>query len=938
VQQSIYHLIACALPVAIVLGVRHHRVARPLPWLLIAAGTALTAAGDFVYDGYGWFNAAAVPFPSGADGLYLVGYVVSIVGVCVLTARATRGLSRWLIDTLILGLAGSTLLFVTLIAPEFDQAGSGLARLVACAYPVMDVLLLLAIVPLAFARVRNQALGCLVAFGIITLYGDVIYGVEVLRGIYTVGGWVDTIWPLANVALMIGVLSPALATADEPIKESRDDWVRLALLAISLVVVLCIMGASKPGWDDSFVVVVLLAATTTVLVLVRAALIYAELRSASGSLERERLRVEAMERVQNAVASTDLDLDRALGIVCSETVALVGGTAATVLIQADGLSVRASAGDGRPDRGSAVGPESLAALAIAQDELVICRDTESEPNDRELSRALGLRSLMASPIHFGGAPNGALVVMSPQVDAFDTRDERTLQLMSSLASVAASRSSEFAARTALAQIVDSSDDAIVAQTLDGDVVSWNAGAERMYGFSAHEMIGRRVDPIVPEDVHNEVVDYRERVAQGASIAPFETERLTKDARRFAVSLGISPVRDGRGRVVGLSTIARDISARKELEHQLYQAQKMEAVGRLAGGIAHDFNNLLLAIQGYGSMLLERVTGDATSAKYARQVLEAAERSAELTQQLLAYSRKQVLSPTVVDVNDVADEIRRLVERMIGEDIEIDARLDPDAGHVLVDRARLGQVIMNLCVNARDAMPNGGRLTIETASVDSASVRLTVTDTGCGMDEATRDKIFEPFFTTKAVGEGTGLGLATADGTVTQSGGHITVDTAVGRGTSISVFLPQCAFVPDRAADAVDPYAGRGLGERILVVEDQTQVRAVLAELLERAGYAVTAVSDAEEALAAGGDFDLLLTDIVMPGISGVELAERMRADHPELRIVFTSGYAGDRLEGALEQIDATFLQKPYQGDELRTAIRLSLDGRTTGSQEHVTVR
>jgi CheY-like chemotaxis protein len=320
------------------------------------------------------------------------------------------------------------------------------------------------------------------------------------------------------------------------------------------------------------------------------------------------------------------------------------------------------------------------------------------------------------------------------------------------------------------------------------------------------------------------------------------------------------------------------------------------------------------------------------------VLEAAERSAELTQQLLAYSRKQVLNPTVVDVNDVAEEIRNLVARMIGEDIEIVARFDPEAGHVLVDRARLGQVIMNLCVNARDAMPNGGRLTIETASVepsaqdrrsapDRTCVRLTVTDTGCGMDEATRDKIFEPFFTTKAVGEGTGLGLATADGTVTQSGGHIGVDTAVGRGTSISVFLPQCAFVPERVVGTVDPDAARGLGERILVVEDQAQVRAVLAELLERAGYAVTAVSHGEDALAAGGSFDLLLTDIVMPGISGVELAERMRADHPDLRIVFTSGYAGDRLEGALEQVDATFLQKPYRGDELRKAIRLSLDGR-----------
>jgi signal transduction histidine kinase len=301
------------------------------------------------------------------------------------------------------------------------------------------------------------------------------------------------------------------------------------------------------------------------------------------------------------------------------------------------------------------------------------------------------------------------------------------------------------------------------------------------------------------------------------VSPYETERVTKDGRRIVVSLAFAPVRDASGRVVGVSAIARDLTERRALEAQLHQSQKMEAVGRLAGGVAHDFNNLLTAIQGYGSLLLTQVNGEPMQRRYAEQIMEAAKRSAELTQQLLAYSRKQVLQPAIVDANVVVEEIERLLSRMVGEDVLVTCALDPQLGRVLVDRGRLGQVVMNLAVNARDAMPKGGRLTIATSAVVLTGLevvatggapagcysRITVTDTGTGIDQQTLEHIFEPFFTTKGEHEGTGLGLAMVFGTVKQSGGYIGVRTAPGAGTTFSVFLPEAVVeLPARAENFV----------------------------------------------------------------------------------------------------------------------------------------
>jgi len=511
-------------------------------------------------------------------------------------------------------------------------------------------------------------------------------------------------------------------------------------------------------------------------------------------------------------------------------------------------------------------------------------------------------------------------------------------LMASLLSVAISRSSEFAARRALAAIVESSDDAIIGTSVDGTVVSWNSGAEQVYGYSAREMLGKPIDIVVPPELRLELDRLTAAVDRGASISPFETEQIRKDGRRITVSLALSPSRDALGNIVGSAAIARDVTERIALEERLHQGEKMEAVGRLAGGIAHDFNNLLLAIQGYGSFLVAEADGNETQRRHAEQVVLAADRAAELTQQLLAYSRKQVLQPKLVDPNEVVAEIAKLLERMLGDDIALDCRFDRSVGAVLVDPSRLGQIVMNLGVNARDAMPGGGALSIRTSAVvvtaaDTAGagnappgryLRLVVSDTGIGMNAETREQIFEPFFTTKPQGHGTGLGLSTVHGTVTQSGGYLTVESAPGAGTTFTVLLPACDEEAAVPASGAGPGAVTGT-ETVLVVEDQETVRELVSEMLGEVGYRVLTASGADEALGVTDPYDLVLTDVVMPGMSGVQLAARLRESHPELRVILTSGYASETVLGGLDPREARFLQKPFTSGELTAAVRAALD-------------
>jgi two-component system, cell cycle sensor histidine kinase and response regulator CckA len=414
---------------------------------------------------------------------------------------------------------------------------------------------------------------------------------------------------------------------------------------------------------------------------------------------------------------------------------------------------------------------------------------------------------------------------------------------------------------------------------------------------------------------------------------------------------VEPFRGADGSLQGAICMSLDVTDRKQLEEQLRQAQKMEAVGRLAGGIAHDFNNLLMVIQGYADLLMDRLHEGDPSRKNAEQIQTAAQRATSLTRQLLAFSRKQMLAPKVLNIYGVVTDMEKILRRLIGEDIQLECSTTPDLGLIKADRSQIEQVILNLAVNARDAMPQGGRLTIETANVElDASfshppavlapgkyVMLAVTDNGCGMDAETQAHIFEPFFTTKEKGKGTGLGLATVYGIVKQSGGYVWVYSEPSRGTSFKIYLPRIAEEPS-TAPRDRPGEGRQLPqgtETVLLVEDEKGVRELTREYLQMSGYAVVEAEDGHTALELAamhaGPIELLMTDVVMPGISGRELADRIRKLRPGIKVLFMSGYTDQAVvhHGILET-DAVLLQKPFTVTTLASKLREILSAEVVG--------
>ncbi len=424
----------------------------------------------------------------------------------------------------------------------------------------------------------------------------------------------------------------------------------------------------------------------------------------------------------------------------------------------------------------------------------------------------------------------------------------------------------------------------------------------------------------------------------------ETALLQRDGREVPVSQVILAHRGRDGAIEFLSTIARDVTEIKSLERQLLQAQKMEAIGRLAGGVAHDFNNLLTAITGYTELVLSGLAPDAPQRRDLGEVQKAAERAAALTRQLLAFSRQQVLQPRVLDLNAVVADVEQMLRRVIGEDIGVVVVAGPALWPVRADPGQLGQVLLNLAVNSRDAMPEGGTLTIETANLelDGAYVRrhaavrpgpyvmLAVSDTGVGMDAEIQARIFEPFFTTKEHGKGTGLGLATVYGIVKQSGGHIWVYSEPGRGTTFKIYLPRAEDDGERPAPAASTAGPAGGSETVLLVEDEEGVRTLASRVLAAAGYTVLEARDAGEALAINrrhdGPVALLLTDLVMPGASGTDLAARLAAERPDLKVLYMSGYTGDAtVRHQILQPHTAFLEKPFTPAALARKVRDVLD-------------
>jgi two-component system, cell cycle sensor histidine kinase and response regulator CckA len=498
----------------------------------------------------------------------------------------------------------------------------------------------------------------------------------------------------------------------------------------------------------------------------------------------------------------------------------------------------------------------------------------------------------------------------------------------------------------LAAIIEYADDAIVSLTLNGIVISWNHGAERLYGYSAEEMIGRPIILLHPPEKYEEYHSIMARAKRGDRVAAFDTVRRRKDGMSIPVSLSASAIEVQSGHVTGTTKISHDISKIKRLEEQFRQAQKMEAVGTLAGGVAHDFNNLLTVINGYSEILISRLGPDDPMQELLVEIHKAGERAVTLTRQLLAFSRQQILEPKVLDLNAVVTDTENMLRRLIGEDIILTTVLDPALQPVKVDPGQIEQVLMNLAVNARDAMPQGGRLNVETRNVilDEAyrqtrpAVRpgaysmLAVTDAGTGMDEATKARIFEPFFTTKVSGKGTGLGLAVVHGVVNQSGGHIEVESELGRGTAFKVYFPQVKEA------LTSPKLGAGTRtmptatETLLLVEDDDAVRAIAGHVLRSCGYTLLEANDGREAIRVAREHDgpihLVVSDVVMPHLGGRLMAEGLEGVRPGLKMLFMSGYTDDAVirHGILGD-EVAFLQKPFTPTALAQKVREVLDGK-----------
>ncbi|MFH1931464.1 MAG: PAS domain S-box protein [Pseudomonadota bacterium] len=497
----------------------------------------------------------------------------------------------------------------------------------------------------------------------------------------------------------------------------------------------------------------------------------------------------------------------------------------------------------------------------------------------------------------------------------------------------------------LSTAVEQSIDGIEIADMEEKLTYVNDAFARMHGYSHEEMIGMKI-----EDLHNEAQmdELKSTLQQIKTTGSWlgEITHIRKGGTPFPTYMSTTLLLDAEGRPIGILAVVKDISEQKKLETQFRQAQKMEAIGTLAGGVAHDFNNLLTSILGNAELALMDLGKDNPLCESLKEIIKAGNSAASLTRQLLAFSRKQILRPVVLNLNTVTADIDKMLRRMIGEDIELKTLLEPDLGNVTSDPGQIEQVLINLAVNARDAMPRGGKLTVETTNVDLEEdyfvnhgvgavpgpyVMLAVSDTGCGMDKETKSRIFEPFFTTKEKGKGTGLGLSTVYGIVKQSNGYVWVYSEPGRGTTFKIYLSRMegeAVLLKKEKGSLEKLKG---SEAVLIVEDDAALRNLAQKTLHLYGYSVLEAENGEEALRVSkeheGPIHLMITDVVMPKMGGKEVAERLQPLYPQMKVVYMSGYTDNAIahHGVLEP-GLNYLEKPFTPEGLARKVREVLDG------------
>ena len=607
--------------------------------------------------------------------------------------------------------------------------------------------------------------------------------------------------------------------------------------------------------------------------------------------------------------------------------------------------------------GMAIGPTAgSCGTAAYRGKSVVVTDIAADPlwaDYRELALSHGLRACWSAPFFSGdGEVLGTFAMYYREPRSPNSRDLQVIERATHLATIVVERErAEQELRQAenrYRSTIENAVEGFFQTTPAGGYVSVNPALARMYGYKNPAELVAAVG-----DIGHQVYvdperrsDFKRLMAKHGFVQGFEYQVHRKDGRKIWLSENARAVRDASGTVLYYEGTVVDITEKKELEAQLRQAQKMEAVGQLAGGIAHDFNNLLMVIQGNAEVMLDSISPSDAASQNAQQIKKATEHAASLTRQLLAFSRRQMLQPKVLDLSSVTAGLGKMLPRLIGTDIELKICPNAPSGWVKADQSQIEQVLLNLAVNARDAMPNGGKLIIETTNVDlddsyaryhvnvppGPYVLLTVSDTGTGMDAETQAHCFEPFFTTKASGRGTGLGLATVYGVVKQSGGWIWVYSEPGQGTTFKIYLPRVQQDAEPAKPTKHQSAVPRGCETIFVVEDQEGIRELACEFLENCGYYVLAAKDGAEALELADRYkkpiDLLLTDIVMPKVNGRELSQRLTAARPRMKTLFMSGYP-ERATPEQEMLvdESKFLAKPFSLRSLAGKVREALDTR-----------
>jgi two-component system cell cycle sensor histidine kinase/response regulator CckA len=547
--------------------------------------------------------------------------------------------------------------------------------------------------------------------------------------------------------------------------------------------------------------------------------------------------------------------------------------------------------------------------------------------------------------------NGSWLVLESTSSVIQNADGQPEKLIIVNRDVTARKKADESLRrleTGFRSVVEDAPYGIYRASTAGRFLQVNPALKKMLGYEPTEEL---LDKDLPAEIFRHPEEYQrltELLTRTEEIKDLEMEWKRKDSTPITVRCSGRRVNDENGGLAYFEAFAEDVTEKRILERQLRMAQKMEAIGRLSGGIAHDFNNLLGVIIGYSRVLKRELGADNPLAEHALEIEKAGQRAASLTKQLLAFSRQQVLSPAILNLNTLASDMEKMLPQLLGEDIEVSLQLDPNLGNVKADQSQLEQVIMNLAVNARDAMPAGGKLKIETsnAELDQNYVRshpgsklgsfvlLAVTDTGTGMDAATLTHIFEPFFTTKELGKGTGLGLATVYGIVKQSNGYIGLESAVGKGTSFQIYLPRHAGQPvvdELKTDSPDNLRG---SETILLVEDSEPLRKLAKSCLESRGFRVLSAESGEDALQVaarfGEAFDLLLTDVVMPGMNGRILAENLLLRQPRMKVLYMSGYTDSFIAGhGVLDPEIHLLHKPFIEEVLIRKVRDVIDGDKT---------